>query len=146
MLTVLNCTFLTCKKDITTPVLLRTKYNDIKMWIFFFFWWGWLAPNQHLLLIFLIFLFFSLLKAPVHSCIPSCKSFWFSYVECCHSMDWWVVCRSTPRIRTSKSQAAEAEHVDLTTTPPNWPLWNLFYPKIAREISDVLTIIWPQDP
>ena len=37
-------------------------------------------------------------------------------------MAWWAVCRSVPGIQTRKPWAAEAEHANLTTTPPGWPL------------------------
>ena len=35
--------------------------------------------------------------------------------------DEQAVCRSVPRIQTSKPQAAEAEHVNLTAAPPGQP-------------------------
>ena len=62
----------------------------------------------------------SVANLPVHSLpsklqyivvYPSCKSFYFFYVECHHSMAWWAALRCAPRIRTGESQAAKAEHV-----------------------------------
>ena len=38
-----------------------------------------------------------------------------------HSMAWWAMCRSMPRVRTWKPQAAEVEHANLTATLPGWP-------------------------
>ena len=46
----------------------------------------------------------------------------FLYVGYCHSMAWWAVCRSAPRIHC-RPKAAEAEHTNLTTMPPGWPLF-----------------------
>ena len=40
----------------------------------------------------------------------------------CHSMAWQAVHRSTPRIQTSASQAAEEEGANLTAGPLGWPL------------------------
>ena len=37
---------------------------------------------------------------------------YFLYMGCHHSMAWWAVCRSTPRIWTHEPQAAEAEHAN----------------------------------
>ena len=36
-------------------------------------------------------------------------------------MAWWAVRRSMPRIQTGEPLATEADHVNLTTTPPGWP-------------------------
>ena len=52
---------------------------------------------------------------------PSCRSFWFHYVGCCHTMAWWAVLRSMPRIRTSEPWATEIEGANLTTLPQGWP-------------------------
>ena len=40
------------------------------------------------------------------------------YVGHCHSMAWWVVCRSLPGIPTWEPWAAKVEHANLTTMPP----------------------------
>ena len=66
--------------------------------------------------------FFSSLKPQYIVVYASCKSFQFFYVGCCHSIAWWVVCRSMPRIWTGEPQAAEAERENLTTQPRSWPL------------------------
>ena len=41
----------------------------------------------------------------------------------CHSMAWYVVCRSMPGIRTGEPQATEVEHVNLAAVPPGRPLY-----------------------
>ena len=53
---------------------------------------------------------------------PSWQSFYFFYMGRHHSMAWWVVCRSVPRIRTGERWATKAKHTNLTTMPPGWPL------------------------
>ena len=40
---------------------------------------------------------------------------------CHHSIAWWVVCRSAPRIQTWEAWAPEAECANLTTMPPGQP-------------------------
>ena len=47
----------------------------------------------------------------------------FFIVGRCHSMVWWVLCGSVPRIQTRKPQAAKAQHTNLTTMPPGGPLY-----------------------
>ena len=51
---------------------------------------------------------------------PSCRSFYFFYVGCCHSMAWWAVYRSTSSIHTCEPWAATAESMNLTTGPWVW--------------------------
>ena len=67
---------------------------------------------------------------------PSCRSLQFLYVGCRHSMAWWAVCRSVPRIQTSEPQAAEVECMNLNTWPLGWHpqilLYTILLP-IARE-------------
>ena len=53
---------------------------------------------------------------------PSCKSFWFFYVRCHHSMAWWAVHRSLLRIWTGESRAAKAKYANLTIWPQGQPL------------------------
>ena len=50
-----------------------------------------------------------------------CHSACILHVGCCHSMAWWSVCRSAPRIRTWETWAAKAECV-------NQPRWHLASP------------------
>ena len=57
-----------------------------------------------------------------------------------HSMAWQAVCRSTPGIWTSEPWAAEAEHANLTTVPPGWPLHLTFYPGSSFTV-ELFTII-----
>ena len=47
---------------------------------------------------------------------------YFLYEGCHHSMAWWAMCRSMPGIWTHKPRAAKVECMNLTTTPPGWPL------------------------
>ena len=65
-----------------------------------------------------------------------CQSSYILYVECNHSMAWWVVCRSTSRIKTWEPWAAKVECTILTTTLLGWPLdyvWNkMTSPKISE--------------
>ena len=64
---------------------------------------------------------FFLSKVRPPSCISSCTSFQMFYVGCHHSMAWWVVCGSVPRIWTGEPHAAKVEHGNLTTQPWGWP-------------------------
>ena len=50
----------------------------------------------------------------------------FLYVGCCHSMAWWVVCRSTPGIQTHEPWTAKVECANLTTMPLGQPLNHYF--------------------
>ena len=52
----------------------------------------------------------------------------FPYFVCGlhHSMVWWVMCRSAPRIRTHKPQATEAECRNITTMPQGRPPTGIF--------------------
>ena len=56
------------------------------------------------------------------------------------STAWWVLCRSAPGIRTCERWAAEAEHVDLTTTPPSRPLVFLFTTSISCSFCSKQTV------
>ena len=63
---------------------------------------------------------------------PSCKSFYFFYVGCHHSMAWWALCRSMHRIRTGEPQVANAEYMNLTTTPLDLPPKIIFFKSIQN--------------
>ena len=81
----------------------------------------------------------------------------------CHSMAWWAVCWSMPRIRTCKPWAAKAEHTNLITTPTGlallfflknkkwvviaWVSWGLPTDSFGHhQISDICTgqSLWTQ--
>ena len=47
-------------------------------------------------------------------------------MACHHSIAWWAVCRSTPRIQTGIPQSAEGEHSNLTTRSQGQPKKSLF--------------------
>ena len=55
-----------------------------------------------------------------------CQSSSTLYMGHCHSMAWWAVCRSAPRIQTCKPQATKVEHRNLTTTPLGCPPNSVF--------------------
>ena len=65
--------------------------------------------------------------------------------DACHSMAWWVVCRSTPGIQTCEPQAAKAECANLTTTLPAWlhVILFLLYTVIIQEIVKVGKVFSP---
>ena len=47
--------------------------------------------------------------------------------DACHGMAWQVLRKSAPGIWTGDPQAAEAEHANLTTAPPVWPPFPVFW-------------------
>ena len=63
--------------------------------------------------------------------------------DTCHSMAWWVVCKSEPRIWTSKPRATEAECMNLTATPLGWPQNSVFCSWLDWGFQ-FLTDCWPK--
>ena len=62
-----------------------------------------------------------------------CQSFYIFYVGCCHSMAWWAVCRSMPRIQTCEPRAAEVDCKNLNTAPQGRTLESHFdSPDVSR--------------
>ena len=69
-----------------------------------------------------------LLKAPQYIVVYSrCRSFWLGSVHRHLSMAWWAVLGPRPGFEPAKPQAAEAEHVKLTTRPWGQPYTCAFY-------------------
>ena len=89
--------------------------------LFFIFWWGRLAQM-----------------------FTQGQSSSILYVGCYHSMAWWAVYRSTPRIQTGEPQAAKVESVNFTTMPLGQPLSSSLNPqqKEAKEAETI--VIWEE--
>ena len=49
---------------------------------------------------------------------------------------------SVPGIQTSEPRAAEAERVNLTTVPPGWPHFILFYGSVMFHYEDILHFVY----
>ena len=73
--------------------------------------WFWLYKN-------LIFLFVCFLVRKIG---PELTSVPILHVGHCHSIAWWLVCRSMPGIQTSNPWFPKVEFMNLTAVPWGWP-------------------------
>ena len=87
------------------------------LWVYFFE----IGPEQTSVANLLLPFFPPSLKLQYMVVYPSCRSFWFLSVGHRHTMAWWAVCRSAPRVQTGKPQAAKAELANLATQPWGCP-------------------------
>ena len=71
-----------------------------------------------------------------------CQSSPILHVGHCHSMICLAVSRSVPWIRTRKPWAAEAECVNLTTTPPGWPLFLYIFTSFFYLIHRKMNVLY----
>ena len=61
---------------------------------------------------------------------------------CHHSMAWWAVCRSAPRIQTGELRVTKAEHVNLTIMQLGQPLIWFLYRDIFMYVLCPFSQVW----